>query len=368
MKRLVACADGTWKTSESPRPTNVVLLAQALAPAGEDGVEQRLFYDPGVGTGAVLDRLGGGAFGRGLSDNVKDIYRWLAQTYQPGDAIFLIGFSRGAYTVRSAAGLIRKCGLLTPENAGRIEEAYALYRRADPSADPPDAVAFRSKYARRVEIAFLGVWDTVGALGIPLVGLRALTRRRYRFHDTELTGIVRRAYHAVAIDERRRAFEPTLWTNAPKPGQQIEQVWFAGAHSDVGGGYDDRGLSDITLAWMLDKARRAGLSFKEEYLEARVRPDESATLHNSLTGLYLALGWQTRHMGEHGTAEFVHVTPLLRQSNPALKYSPETLTRYLASRPAAIDSHPASLAAAWIQRLPDPFKALVDRAGGPANV
>jgi uncharacterized protein (DUF2235 family) len=358
MRRLIACSDGTWKTAESTKPTNVVILAQALTPQGADGVPQALFYDPGVGTGSFLDRMSGGAFGRGLSENIKDIYRWLVHSYAPGDEIFLFGFSRGAYTVRSAVGLIRKCGLLLPEHSDRLDEAYELYRRSDASADPAEAVAFRSTYSRAVEIALLGVWDTVGTLGIPLVGLRALTRRRYRFHDTELTGIVRRAYHAVAIDERRRAFEAALWTSPPQRGQEIEQVWFAGAHGDVGGGYDQRGLSDIALAWMLDKARRAGLTLDEQYLRARLKPDETGKLHSSLTGIYLALGWQTRTMGERGTEEFLHVTPLVRHALPPMKYSPKTLMRYLEAGRVAVNVDPESLAAGWLAKLPEPFITL----------
>jgi uncharacterized protein (DUF2235 family) len=367
MRRLVVCSDGTWKSAESKEPTNVVIFAQALPGVAPDGIEQRHFYDPGVGTGSFIDRVSGGAFGSGLSENVKDAYGWLVTNYEPGDEIFLVGFSRGAYTVRSAAGLIRKCGLLRREHADRIRAAYDLYRQRDRSPDSDEARAFRERFSRAVEIAFLGVWDTVGSLGVPLVGLRLLTRLPYRFHDTELTGIVKRAYHAVAIDERRRAFDPALWTNAPKPGQQIEQVWFAGVHSNIGGGYPDRGLSDIALLWMIDRARAAGLSFKDEYLEARVKPNEAGTLYNSLTGAYLALGWHTRVMGVRGAAESVHVSALARHGHETPGYTPKPLTRYLERVPVSVSVDPLALADTWLRKLPARLLALVHRGEGPID-
>lgn len=367
MRRLVVCSDGTWKSAESEALTNVVLLAQALHGVAPDGIEQRHFYDPGVGTGSFVDRISGGAFGTGLSDNVKDVYGWLVTNYEPGDEVFLFGFSRGAYTVRSAVGLIRKCGLLLREHADRIGVAYNLYQKRDRSPDSDDARAFRARFSRPVDISFLGVWDTVGALGVPLVGLRLLTRLPYRFHDTELSGIVKRAYHAVAIDEKRRAFQPTLWTNAPKPGQHLEQVWFAGVHSNVGGGYPDRGLSDITLLWMIDRARAAGLSFKEDYVQARVKPNEAGRLYNSLTGAYLALGWHTRVVGAEGTAESLHVSALARHSEASLHYAPKPLTRYLGGPTVSVNVEPLAFADTWLRKLSAPLLSLVKSGERPIN-
>ena len=207
--------------------------------------------------------MSGGAFGHGLEDNVYEAYRFLVGNYEPGDELFLFGFSRGAFTARSLAGMIRKCGILERQHVRRYPAAIALYRD-DQHPDSPAARTFRRAHAvggdATLPIRFIGVWDTVGALGIPLRGLRGLTRHKYQFHDTELSGSVAQACHALAIDERRAPFEPTLWAYRPKPGQTVEQVWFAGVHSDVGGGYPDTGLADITLEWMIDRAQGAGLT------------------------------------------------------------------------------------------------------------
>jgi hypothetical protein len=157
--------------------------------------------------------------------------------------------------------------------------------------DQDDARQFRDAHSvcddDKLLIRFLGVWDTVGSLGIPLHGLRLLTRRKYQFHDTELSSAVGHGCHALAIDEYRRPFDPTLWAARPKEHQTIEQVWFCGAHSDVGGGYPTFGLSDITLEWMIDRAQSAGLVFDPEVLEAHpLRPDPRGTLHDSNKGVH----------------------------------------------------------------------------------
>jgi uncharacterized protein (DUF2235 family) len=156
--------------------------------------------------------------------------------------------------------MIRNCGLLLPENANRVADAYALYRQRDESADTDEAKAFRDRYSRQIKIKFLGVWDTEGALGIPLQALQWLNAKEYAFHDTELSGIVQNGAHAIGIDEFRVDYQATLWAPVVKPGQDVEQRWFIGADADVGGGYQSRLLSDITLAWMQGKAAAVGLA------------------------------------------------------------------------------------------------------------
>jgi uncharacterized protein (DUF2235 family) len=155
--------------------------------------------------------------------------------------------------------MIRNVGLLSPENFHRVSDAYAIYRNRDPTADTDQAKAFRDKYSRAIKIRFLGVWDTVGALGIPLPAMQWLNAKEYAFHDTELSGIVEDAAHTLAIDEHRIDYQASLWDPVAKAGQTVEQRWFIGAHADVGGGYDRRLLSDITLAWMQERAAGAGL-------------------------------------------------------------------------------------------------------------
>ena len=307
MKRLILCCDGTWNTADqesngAPCPTNVVKIAYRIAKR-DGAIPQIIFYDQGVGTGNSVDRLSGGAFGAGLEDNIHDAYRFLVANYEPGDDLFLFGFSRGAFTARSIAGMIRKCGILGRAHVEHYKDAIELYRNPDhPDAEGP--VKFRTDYSvcgnERIRIRFIGVWDTVGALGIPLRGLRWFTRGKYRFHDTELSGTVEHACHALAIDEHRAPFEPMLWFYKPKPGQTVEQVWFCGAHSDIGGGYPETGLSDITLEWMMGKARSAGLLFDEEAMQAHLLyTDPLGKLHNSKTGLYYLTHGTNRLIGQY---------------------------------------------------------------------
>lgn len=306
MKRLILCCDGTWNSADQEKDgqicsTNVVKLAVRLAK--RDGeVPQILFYDEGVGTGNRVDRLKGGAFGEGLEDNIWDAYRFLLANYEPGDEIYLFGFSRGAFTARSIGGMIRKCGILERTRIRSYSEARALYTNDGVHPDDAEAVEFREKHSvgggESPAIRFIGVWDTVGSLGIPIRGLRWVTHRKYQFHDVALSKKVERAAQALAIDEHRAPFEPTLWAYQPKQGQTIEQVWFCGAHSDVGGGYAETGLSDIALEWMIGKARAAGLVFDQGVLAAYpLDPRPLGELHNSKKGLYFVTPGIDRPIG-----------------------------------------------------------------------
>lgn len=285
-KRLVVCCDGTWNTADQavagrPCPTNVTKIALSVAERDGSGTRQRVYYHPGVGT-TRWERLSGGAFGVGLSRNVFDAYRFLTDTYEPGDELFFFGFSRGAYTARSLAGLVRNCGVLRPESAGRIRDAWALYRSAGEKPAGVASALFRRAHAHEPRIRFLGVFDTVGALGIPALGpawLRPLVRclnRRWEFHDTALSSLVDGAFQALAIDEKRAIFEPALWHRRPgADGQEMRQVWFTGVHCDIGGGYPDTGLSDLALLWMIDRAKEYGLAFGPIGADGRFAPDPS---------------------------------------------------------------------------------------------
>ena len=292
-RRLVLLFDGTWNKPESN--TNVERLRRLIAPRDlAADIEQRVNYIPGVGVTSGLPHLLGGAFGYGLSGNVMEGYRWLCETWRTGDDIFLFGFSRGAYTARSLGGMIRKCGLLRHDASGKVgkagvSDAYDFYREL--GSKPDDAIArdFRAGHSVEVDIHFIGVWDTVGALGIP--GTAAwfpYARARYQFHDTELSKIVKHAYQALALDEHRADFQPAIWTRNPntiKAGENltskkaeqvdIEQRWFIGAHADVGGGNDRDGagrkpdpLPDLPLAWLQQKAIDAGLACTELLIPA----------------------------------------------------------------------------------------------------
>jgi hypothetical protein len=232
----------------------------------------------GVGTsGSALDRLIAGATGAGTEDIIRSGYMFLAQNYVPAhqtpdgkdvpaDQIFLFGFSRGAFAARSLSGLLGSVGLLKRQSLPHLSTAWKYYRDVK-KRSPSDFMARNPR--KRIEthhdvmIDFLGVWDTVGALGIPIGILGELTGTIHGFHDTTPSRIVRHGVQALAIDEQRDEFVPTLWTGKAPQGSRIEQVWFAGSHSDVGGGYRDRELADIPLLWMIDRAKSAGLQVDE---------------------------------------------------------------------------------------------------------
>lgn len=290
MKRIIIFADGTWGSPDSRTPSNVLRLARACAARG-DGVEQVVFYDWGIATETLLGReaLSGG----GIDKNIQDCYRFLVHNYAPGDELFFFGFSRGAYTVRSLGGLIRNSGLLQTIHSKRIQEAYSLYRqRGDRSApNSVKAAAFRASYchAERTRIHFIGVWDTVGALGIPVPFWGNLGKRHFLFHDTTLSSSVMHARHALALDERRDDFEPCLWRE--RPSVDSKQVWFSGTHGDIGGG--ESGFADTSLAWLVREAQACGLELAENSTiaqlvdrSARGHYAQPARLLNSARGLF----------------------------------------------------------------------------------
>jgi uncharacterized protein (DUF2235 family) len=292
VKRIVVCCDGTWNIPDQVSPTNVVKVALALADRDSSGVAQRVHYDAGVGT-TRGERLRGGAFGVGLSRHVRECYRFLVENYEPGDELYFFGFSRGAFTARSTAGLVRNSGVLRREHADRVRDAYALYRGRDPRSHPrgTQATLFRRSFSHEPRVHFIGVWDTVGALGIPLLGPGWVNvlNRRWQFHDTDLSTMVDLAYQALAIDETRGPFVPSLWNRQEGAGNQVlEQVWFAGVHSDVGGGYEDCALAEIPLLWLVDRAARAGLEFRDGHFSGRPPDDPGAVADERAAGRYVA--------------------------------------------------------------------------------
>lgn len=273
MKRIVVLCDGTWNSADAKHPTNVVKLWKALDEKDADGNPQVSVYDAGVGSkGGWARRVFEGATGAGLSRNIRDVYMGLVDAFEPGDKIYLFGFSRGAYSVRSLAGMIRNCGIVrkpadSEQEAELVKKAFKLYR-SHAEGDHPNgenARTFRKTYSEETNITFIGVWDTVGALGNPLWSNSPLTRMN-KFHDTSLSRIIENAYHAMSIDEKRLNFKACLWDQQQslRDSQVLEQVWFAGVHADVGGGYADTTFSDLPLAWMMEKAQSCGLAFKTD--------------------------------------------------------------------------------------------------------
>ena len=270
-KTIILCADGTWNTPHgstvSVVDTNVRKLYMALVNAET----QLKYYDSGVGTdGTPLDHLVGGAMGEGLFQKVQDCYAFLSNVHDPGDRIYLFGFSRGAFTARSVAGMIAGFGVPTVNMDNlTVSKIFAAYR--EPNAEKKQAIKAQltATYGLQpVTVAMVGVWDTVGSLGIPVGLFSDLNQQKYGFLDTAIHSCIEHAYHAVCIDERRAQFEPTLWTETDGSplanNEQVEQVWFPGVHCDVGGSYEQSQLSDITLSWMLQKAKKHGLVLSPE--------------------------------------------------------------------------------------------------------
>lgn len=293
-RRLLVFFDGTWNTPDSgSKPTNVVKLLRAVRACNGD-ISQLVFYDKGVGTGGIVDRIAGGASGAGLTENVVDGYRFLGNNYAEDDEIYIFGFSRGAYTARSLAGLVSLAGILEPPHLGRdLSRVMAIYRdgELDRDAKHQRIAAMNLGRYSSVRIRCLGVWDTVGSLGIPGDLGRHLLPDHFYFHNVELSPTVDVALHAVAIDEKRSVFAPTLWVapkDKPLPSDQVvEQVWFPGVHSNIGGSYEDARLSDIALDWMVKRVRKhTSLAFDDEYLAANCQPDIEGIGYESRSALY----------------------------------------------------------------------------------
>lgn len=313
-KRLVIFCDGTWNKEDQksrdgqPCPTNVLRLFELTRTGDGDGCPQIVHYVRGVGN-RWDERLTGGGFGFGISDNIKGAYQFLVSNYDKGDEIFLFGFSRGAFTVRSLAGMIFNVGILRRDVMHLLEEAYSHYRSSDPKWHPRSEAAqeFRKSQTHGDEtIKFLGVWDTVGALGAPFgFVLGKLLNQIFptQFHDTKISPIIMNAYHACAIDEKRWPFRPTRMqltegrkieaaqanaSGAKTEKFNYEEAWFPGVHSDVGGGYEQSALSDCALRWMVEKAVRHGLGVNDfSAIKSRpFAPNPLAPMHDSQTAWY----------------------------------------------------------------------------------
>lgn len=345
MKRLIICNDGTWNTPDQedngiPAPTNVAKLYNALAPgdssvAGDEVVAQLKYYHPGVGTQGFLDSIAGGAFGKGLNNHICSAYQWIASHYSPGDEIFIFGFSRGAFAARSLGGFLGR-GLLDISNLSsdeawkRVNAAYAKgYQkyeslRTDSRAWAQDWAFFHG--TESCPIRFIGVWDTVGALGIPddLEIMNLFDNPdHWRFHDTALGVHVSTARHAMALDEKRASFTVTRWQNAASHGDAVE-LWFPGVHSDVGGGYGDTNLSDGALLWMIEESEKAGLCFRPG-IKNQIQPKPLGILHNSYKGAFAKLRSRPRAVEAivpENYRKHFHPSAVIRQAASPIAYPP----------------------------------------------
>ena len=333
-KRLILCFDGMWDRPpdlgsskdfnrhlshtahfSSPSATNVFKLYQSIPLRAQDGRIQQKWYASGTEV-PWFHRFRAGTFGYGLDQMILQGYAYLVVNYDPGDELFIYGFSRGAYVARTLVGWISISGLLPPGRLNldcisrvrntiapfnnddysrelaqcltdmvldpsnqSIDDAYRHYRNLHNGAHPLSATSFRQRGTQDVPVTVLGLWDTVGPLGIPTTALKWLNEHRYNFHDTELSPIVERAYHALALDEHRADYNATLWTSPVSVGQTIQQCWFSGAHGDVGGSYHERELADLSLSWIQRKSIEAGLSI--ETVSMAEKPNPFCPLHDS---------------------------------------------------------------------------------------
>ncbi len=305
-KRLAVFLDGTWNDTDDN--TSVWRLRSLCAPVGKDGLTQLVFYDPGVGT-QMGERLTGGIFGVGIDQNVRKGYEWLVENYEDGDDIFIFGFSRGAFTARSLAGLLSICGLVRAGAPLGVGQLYTRYKQVDrnrrsirklaelaTSGTAPQSIEEKwlLRFSRPVDILMVGVWDTVAALDVP-------GNAQHEFLDPNLRHDVLHAFQAMAVDENRHKFAPTLWTQSSPDADglpvikrdftEVEQRWFVGAHANVGGGYPCDSLPQISLRWLAEKAETLGLTLRDDIeVESGSEPAPIADSYASfLDGIYRVL-------------------------------------------------------------------------------
>lgn len=280
-KRLVVFLDGTWNSVDSN--TNVWRMRALCAAKGKDGKPQLVYYE--VGVNGFL----GGVFGQGLDENIRLAYEWLVENYNDGDEIFIFGFSRGAFTARSLAGLVALEGILKAGSPVGLTELFNRYKKGneesiwrlkdiEASGDASkltEQEKWLLKYSQPAKVKVVGVWDTVGSVGVAAGNIPGISRSQFDYLQTGLFIPIQNGYHALAIDEHRSDFAPTLWTvrhpkdpNARMPPPRllsnVEQRWFVGAHANVGGGYEGDLLAQAPLRWMMHKAELHGLSFRSE--------------------------------------------------------------------------------------------------------
>jgi uncharacterized protein (DUF2235 family) len=322
MKRIVALIDGTWNNEGTGAYTNVAKLDSGnkiqtfIRATAADGTRQRVHYHDGVGSdGNFAQKLLGGAIGLGLKKIIQEVYEYIVTEYASGDELYIFGFSRGAYAARALAGLIGASGIQRRLDANVFEVAWQHYRVAPAVRKEPqiagmsdrktladyNALAAKQSFHDTRTITCVCVWETVGSYGIPAgIGLAPLARYftllTLGFHDTSFGDNIKVGLHAVAIDEHRRPFVPTFWT-IPKgedPNGQVEQTWFAGAHSNVGGGYIDGGLSDQALIWMIARVQAlTALDFDVAAVRSNTKPNIGGVVVDSTQG------WPVDHLFPH---------------------------------------------------------------------
>jgi uncharacterized protein (DUF2235 family) len=281
-KNIVILSDGTGQEGgkKKGRNSNVYRLFNMLEDRTD---EQIVFYDPGLGTG--FRKVTGNVGGMGISHNIKEAYAFLVEHFQADDEIYLIGFSRGAATMRSLSSIIHHFGILPRSRPKLIDQAYEIYKeRSDEPLDDRAKAFVKRHHTMWTRIRFLGCYDTVAALGLPWARASAVLDRfapfQHQFHDLKLSKSVENAVQALAIDDERKTFRPVLWDPECLDYQSVHQVWFTGMHTDVGGGYRQHGLSDISLTWLMEQAVNSGIRIYPGH-KVEISQDATDEMHDS---------------------------------------------------------------------------------------
>lgn len=345
-KNVIVCSDGTSNTKKTN--TNVRRFYDVLKKIPGNSC----FYDPGVGS--FVSDVPGKAFGTGVGENIRDCYDFLVRKWEPGDRIFLFGFSRGAFTVRSLANFVDRVGLITPtkkklrvrvrKGPGRIarpaqpiyvRRAYDLYQLSRKQVFSRELEKSREELGlRECNVHCIGVWDTVGAMGLPKRSNDPRSHLEHRHHTTAISPNVKLAFHALSLDDERQVFWPDRFRIEKRvPGQTVEEVWFAGMHSDVGGGYEkEKRMSNVSLRWMASRMPRV-LGLRRDAFPA-ADADPLGPMHDSRTG---AAGAYTRRVRRPQPGDSLHASVLARIAGPLVKpnatreprgvYRPEALVQ-----------------------------------------
>lgn len=322
-KNIVVFSDGTGQEGGEGNNTNVYKLFNMI---DDRSAKQAAFYDAGLGTG--WRKFTGNVAGAGISKNILECYEFIFEHFESGDRIFLMGFSRGAATVRSLSSFIHYFGILPKSRPELIERAYKIYKIDDADERKAKAGEFVDRHHNMwTRIKFLGCYDTVAALGSPIEAVSTLLNSipglQHKFHNFTLSESVENAYQALAIDEERKTFHPILWDAQAKDYQKIRQVWFAGMHTDVGGGYEEQDLSDIPLAWMTQRAVDHGLLLYP-HPKVEIRQDADGHMHDSRGSAITKLYRREARSWPPGRSDkpVIHESVLKRKKNRANEGNP----------------------------------------------
>jgi uncharacterized protein (DUF2235 family) len=339
-KNIVIFCDGTNQKGGVGSNTNVYKLFNMI----EDRTSRQIaYYDPGLGTD--IKKVTGSLFGSGFSKNILECYKFIFENFEAGDKIYLFGFSRGAATVRSLSSFIHLFGILPKSRSDLIKEAFAIYKKKNRIIK---ASTFINKHHTMwCNIEFVGVWDTVAALGIPFKGLSVIldTFLSHKFHSFNLSESIKFARQALAIDEERKTFHPVLWDsiNNNSMVDKLKQVWFSGVHTDVGGGYEEDELSDISLKWMTREAIDKGLIIynKSQLYKSLMNssPDINGMMHDEQKGFIGKIfkrakrTWSTETNGEPHIHESVFKRTKNNENREEPAYNPWILEHVDSNNP-----------------------------------